>query len=191
MKALLIIDLQNDFLPGGALPAPGGKRIIPVINRILKDFDLIVASKDWHPPNTLHFEIWPAHCIRNTKGAEFPEDFHKEYLDYVFLKGTGRADQGYSAFEATNADLQSYLEEQGVERLFLAGLTTEYCVKETAMDALGKGFQTFIIADAIAGVNQHPGNTVKALKDIELAGGVITDSQIMDYLKAKTINYGY
>jgi nicotinamidase/pyrazinamidase len=179
MNALLIIDLQNDFLPGGALPAPDGHRIIPVINRIIKEFDVVVASKDWHPPNSLHFEKWPPHCIRDTQGAEFPEGLEAQPIEQFFLKGTGGGDHGYSAFEATNEDLQAYLEKRGVKHLFLAGLTTEYCVKATAMDAIRKGFLTFIIQDAIAGVNQHPGDAEQALKDLELAGGIITDSQIM------------
>jgi nicotinamidase/pyrazinamidase len=179
MNALLIIDLQNDFLPGGALPAPDGRGIIPVINRIMKEFDVVVASKDWHPPNTLHFENWPPHCIRDTKGAEFPEDLQVQPIDQIFLKGTGGGDQGYSAFEATNEDLQAYLEKRGVKHLFLAGLTTEYCVKATALDAIRNGHLTFIIKDAIAGVDQHPDDAEKALKDMELAGGIITDSQIM------------
>jgi len=179
MNALLIIDLQNDFLPGGALPAPDGHRIIPLINRIMKEFDVVVASKDWHPPSTLHFENWPPHCIRDTKGAEFPEGLQVQSIEQIFLKGTGGGDQGYSAFEATNADLQAYLEERGVTHLFLAGLTTEYCVKATALDAILNGNLTFIIKDAIAGVDQHPGDAEKALKDMELAGGIITDSHNM------------
>ena len=179
MNALLIIDLQNDFLPGGALPAPDGQRIIPLINRIMEEFEVLVAFRDWHPPNTLHFKNWRPHCIKDTEGAEFPEEFNTQKLEQVFLKGTGSGDQGYSAFGATNADLQSYLEERGVKRLFLAGLTTEYCVKATALDAIRRGFQTFIIKDAIAGVEQHPGDSEKALKDLELAGGIITDSQIL------------
>ena len=179
MNALLIIDLQIDFLPGGALPAPEGHRIVPVINRIMKEFDVVVASKDWHPPNTRHFKNWPPHCIRDTEGAEFPEGLHKQHIEQVFLKGTGGGDDGYSAFEATNGDLQAYLEKRGVRHLFLAGLTTEYCVKSTALDAIRRGMMTFIIKDAIAGVDQHPGDAEKALKDLELAGGIITDSQIM------------
>jgi len=179
MNALLIVDLQNDFLPGGALPAPDGLRIIPVINRIMKEFDVVVASKDWHPPNTLHFEKWPPHCIRDTAGAEFPEGLEIQLIEQIFLKGTGGGDQGYSAFEATNADLQAYLEKRRVKHLFLAGLTTEYCVKATALDSIRKGNLTFIITDAIAGVDQHPDDAKKALKDMELAGGIITDSKVM------------
>jgi nicotinamidase/pyrazinamidase len=145
----------------------------------MKEFVSVVASKDWHPPHTRHFENWPPHCIGETEGAEFPQGFHKQHVEQVFLKGTEGVDDGYSAFEATNADLQAYLQQRGVKHLFLAGLTTEYCVKSTALDAIRKGILTFIIKDAIAGVDQHPGDAEKALKDLELAGGIITDSQTM------------
>lgn len=176
MNALLIIDLQNDFLPGGALPAPEGDRIIPVINRIMKDFDLVIASKDWHPAGTGHFDHWPPHCIQDTKGSEFPAGFSDQHVEKVFLKGTGNKDDGYSAFEATNAELESYLREQNVQGLFLAGLTTEYCVKATAMDALRMNFPTFIIKDAIAPVEANPGDGEKALREMESEGAIVTAS---------------
>ncbi|MEA3461609.1 MAG: isochorismatase family protein [Bacteroidota bacterium] len=176
MNALLIIDLQNDFLPGGALPAPEGNRIIPVINRIMKEFDVVIASRDWHPPDTLHFNHWSPHCIRDTEGAAFPGEFLNQNLDTVFLKGTGSQDDGYSAFDATNADLQSYLEEHDVNRLFLAGLTTEYCVKATALEAVSKNILTFIVKDAVAAVGANPGDGEKAMRDLELVGVIITDS---------------
>jgi nicotinamidase/pyrazinamidase len=149
------------FLPGGALPAPAGNRIIPVINRIMKEFDLVIASRDWHPPDTIHSKHWPPHCIRDTEGAEFPAELLYQNLDTVFLKGTGSQDDGYSAFDATNSDLQSYLEEHDVNRLFLAGLTTEYCVKATALEAVSKNFLTFIVKDAVAAVEANAGDGKK------------------------------
>ena len=176
MNALLIIDLQNDFLPGGALPAPEGNRIIPVINSIMKEFDLVIASKDWHSPDTTHFDRWPPHCIRETEGSEFPGEFNPRAVDQVFLKGTGQKDDGYSAFEATNLDLLSYLRKRNIQRLYLAGLTTEYCVKATAEDALRSKFPTYIIQDAVAPVEARPGDGDKALREMEAAGAVLTDS---------------
>jgi nicotinamidase/pyrazinamidase len=178
MNALLIIDLQNDFLPGGALPAPDGHRIIPVINRIMKGFDLVLASRDWHPPDSVHFNRWPPHCVRDTAGAEFPGEFDQEKVHKIFLKGTGQKDDGYSAFEATNADLKSYLQERNVKRLFLAGLTTEYCVRSTAMDAIQLDYHTSIIRDAVAPVEAQPGDGEKAVREMEAAGAIITDSQL-------------
>jgi nicotinamidase/pyrazinamidase len=176
MNALLIIDLQNDFLPGGALPAPEGNRIIPVINRIMNEFDLVIASKDWHSPDTGHFDHWPPHCIRETEGAEFPGEFNPQAVEQVFLKGTGQKDDGYSAFEATSMNLRSYLRKRNIQRLYLAGLTTEYCVKATAEDALRLKFPTYIIKDAVAPVEARPGDGEKALREMEAAGAVITDS---------------
>jgi nicotinamidase/pyrazinamidase len=170
MKALLIIDLQNDFLPGGALPAPEGDRIIPVINGMMDRFDLVIASRDWHPGDSSHFKRWPPHCIRNTGGASFPESLDAEKIKQEFLKGTGNEDDGYSAFEATNVDLDEYLKKKGVTELFLAGLTTEYCVKSTALDAVRNGYETTVIADATAGVMENPGDEEKAYRDMRKAG---------------------
>jgi len=164
------------------LPAPGGNGIIPVINNIMGLFDTIIASKDWHPSRTKHFGKWPVHCIRETEGAEFPEAFNREQVQKLFLKGTGTGDDGYSAFEATNSDLQSYLEEQGVTRLFLSGLTTEYCVKATALDAIRRGFLTFLIKDAVAGVEAREDDVEKAIREMEMAGVIITDSKMLELM---------
>jgi nicotinamidase/pyrazinamidase len=179
VNALLIIDLQQDFLPGGALPTPEGYHIIPVINRIMKGFDLVLASKDWHPPDTVHFDHWPPHCVKDSEGAEFPEDFFDQQIEQLFLKGTGQKDDGYSAFEATNVDLKYYLNKHGVHRLFLAGLTTEYCVKATAMEAIRNNYHTIIVKDAVAAVEANPGDGKKAIKEMESAGVIITDSQLL------------
>ena len=97
MKALLIVDVQNDFCPGGALGAPGNDEVVPVINKIQDKFDVVVASKDWHPENSIHFEKWPVHCVANTKGAEFHPDLKTGKIDTIFLKGTGNKDDGYSS----------------------------------------------------------------------------------------------
>ena len=104
-RALLIVDVQNDFCPGGALPAPTGDKVVPVINKIIDKFSNIVASRDWHPKVTVHFNKWPEHCVQNTKGADFPKELNKEKFDQIFEKGTRNIDDGYSAFEATNVDL--------------------------------------------------------------------------------------
>ncbi len=170
MKALLIVDLQNDFLPGGALPAPGGNRIIPEINRIMDQYDLVIASRDWHPEDSTHFKHWPPHCIRHTKGADFPDDLDTGKIRKEFLKGTGSSDDGYSAFEATNTDLDAYLRENNIKTLYLAGLTTEYCVKSTALDAVKQGYRTYVIANATAGVQAQPGDEQKAYQEMHKAG---------------------
>lgn len=173
MKALIIVDLQNDFLPGGALPAPEGNKIIPEINRIMHQFDMVVASRDWHPENSIHFDRWPHHCVRDTEGAAYPEGLDSEKINKEFLKGTGGRDDGYSAFEATSANLDIYLKENKVDELYCCGLTTEYCVKATALDAVKNGYKTCVIRNATAGVKANPGDEEKAYREMEEAGVVV------------------
>jgi nicotinamidase/pyrazinamidase len=136
----------------------------------MDQFDLVIASRDWHPEESDHFYRWPSHCIRNTPGAAFPEDLNTEKIKEEFLKGTGQEDGGYSAFEATNADLDAYLKKRMVKQLYLAGLTTEYCVMATALEARRRGYETAVIAPAVAGVNMQPGDEVKALREMHMAG---------------------
>jgi nicotinamidase/pyrazinamidase len=176
MKALLIIDLQNDFLPGGALPAPEGNKIIPVINRIMDQFDLVIASRDWHPDNTTHFERWPPHCIRGTEGAAPPDSFQTVELKKIFLKGTENKDDGYSAFDATNENLDDYLKQHNISRLFVAGLTIEYCIRATVLDALKYGYHTYVIKDASAGVEAGKNDVDLAIKEMQRAGAHIINS---------------
>jgi len=178
MKALLIVDLQNDFLPGGALPAPEGNKIIPVINKLLDQYDLVIASKDWHPEDTVHFQKWPVHCVKGSPGANFPPALNQEKINLIVEKGTRNSDDGYSAFEATNVDLDSYLKEKNVDELHITGLTTEYCVKNTVLDALQAGYSSFVIKDAVEGVKAHPGDEEKAWEEMISTGAkVITSRQ--------------
>ncbi len=183
MKALLIVDLQNDFCPNGALPAPDGDRIVPVINRLMDKFDYVLASKDWHPANTIHFETWPVHCVRDTPGAEFHPDLDASKLDFVFLKGTDNKDDGYPAFEATNENLTTYLRKKKISELYVAGLVTEYCVKQTMLDALKNGFKTFLIEDAVQGICKDKNDVSEAIADMKKAGALMANSgTIMDSL---------
>ena len=115
MKALLIVDVQKDFCPGGALAVGDGDKIVPAINSIMDDFDIVVASRDDHPQCSKHFESWPAHCVRGTEGAEFHDELNVSRIDQVFTKGTGAEDDGYSAFDATNLDLEAYLRSKNVQ----------------------------------------------------------------------------
>ncbi len=173
MRALLIVDLQNDFLPGGALPAAGGNEIIPVVNLLQNYFELIIASKDCHPDDTVHFQKWPVHCVNGSYGAAFPKELKQDKIELEFLKGTRNIDDGYSAFEATNSQLGEYLRRKGVDEIVIAGLTTEYCVKNTVLDALQSGFKTFVVKDAVAAVKAFPGEEEKAWEEMEKAGAVI------------------
>lgn len=178
-KALLIVDVQNDFCPGGALAAPAGNDIIPVINKIMDKFDLVIASKDWHPVKTVHFEIWPVHCVRATRGASFHPDLDTTKIDEVVLKGTSNSDDGYSAFEATNYDLTYLLQKKNIEEVYVCGLTTEYCVKATAEDALKAGFKVSVVVDATAAVAAKEGDEKKALEAIQKMGiGLVRSDEI-------------
>lgn len=169
-RALMIIDVQNDFCPGGALPVPEGDRVVPVINRLMDQFDLVVATRDWHPEQTAHFGKWPVHCVRNTPGARFHPDLDTSGIDKVVSKGTGTKDDGYSAFETEELDLAAWLREQRVTDLYFTGLATEYCVKASALDAVKHGFKTFVITDAIRGIDVNPGDIEKALKEMKEVG---------------------
>lgn len=178
-RALIIIDVQRDFCPGGALAASKGDEIIPVINRLMNKFEIILASKDWHPSKTVHFEKWPPHCIRGTEGADFHPDLNQQKIELVALKGTGNSDDGYSAFEATNVDIVHWLKRKKVDTVYTCGIATEYCVMSTARDAVMAGFKTYCITDAIASVNVHPGDEKNALikmKDLRII--LITSDKI-------------
>jgi nicotinamidase/pyrazinamidase len=178
--ALLIVDVQNDFCPGGALPTPQGDIVVPVINKLMDKFDLIIASRDWHPEDTIHFNLWPVHCVKETHGADFPADLKREKIIQIFEKGTGSKDDGYSAFEATNKNLVKYLNEKEIDKLYIAGLTAEYCVKSTVLDALKYGFKTFVIKDAVEGLRQNKNDFDNAIEEMNNAGAIIITSEDID-----------
>jgi len=170
MKVLLIVDVQNDFCEGGALGASGNDKVVPVINKLQPKFDFIVASKDWHPENSVHFDKWPVHCVRNTQGAAFHPELNTENIDKVVLKGTNDKDDGYSAFEATTDNLVELLRKKDVDKLCIAGLTTDYCVKNTVLDALKNGFEIYVVEDGISAVDVNPGDGDKAIKEMKEQG---------------------
>jgi nicotinamidase/pyrazinamidase len=176
MKALLIVDVQNDFCPGGTLAVPEGDKVVPVINQMMDLFPLVIASKDWHPKNSVHFKKWPPHCVQDTKGADFHPQLNTSKLKKIFLKGTKNKDDGYSAFEATSSNLAQFLKKEKVEELYVAGLATDYCVKATALDADKNGFETFVVEDAVAAVNVKSGDGEKALKEMAHAGVTLINS---------------
>ena len=175
-KVLLIVDVQNDFCPGGALAVNDGDKIVPIINQIEDKFDFVISSQDWHPANTVHFEKWPPHCIAGTFGADFHPNLITDKIDLKLLKGTGNKDDGYSAFEATNVSLIDYLHENQITDLFVCGLATDYCVKATVLDALENGFHTYVITDAVAAVNMKKGDDSKALNEMYRKGCTLIES---------------
>lgn len=170
MKGLIVVDVQKDFCPGGALGTAEGDAIIPVINKLMEKFDHVVASKDWHPAETVHFKNWPVHCVRGTAGARFHDLLDTKKIQEVALKGTGNTDDGYSAFEATNLDLYNWLKQHEIDEVYVCGIASEYCVMATAMDAKKSGFRTFVVEDAIAAVEAKAGDTSRAFDTMSSAG---------------------
>jgi nicotinamidase/pyrazinamidase len=142
----------------------------------MNKFDLIIASRDWHPEDSIHFNRWPVHCVKGSHGAHFPGELNREKFNQIFEKGTGSKDDGYSVFEATNKNLAEYLKENKVDELYIAGLTAEYCVKSTVLDAVIKGFKTFVIKDAVEGIRQNEDAFEDAFDEMEKAGATIITS---------------
>ncbi|KUH33303.1 nicotinamidase [Thermococcus celericrescens] len=171
-EALIIVDMQRDFMPGGALPVPDGEGIIPRCNRYIEEFRkrgaLIVATRDWHPENHVSFREqggpWPRHCVQNTPGAEFVVELPADVV--IISKATGPDKEAYSGFEGTN--LAEILKRNGVRRVYICGVATEYCVKATALDAVKHGFETYLLRDAVKGIK--PQNEERALGEMERAG---------------------
>jgi nicotinamidase/pyrazinamidase len=177
-KALLIVDFQNDFTPGGALPVPEGDRIADPVNRLAERFDLVLATRDWHPPDHSSFEEhggpWPVHCVGESDGAQFHSAFADEHVDVVVDKGQDPHTEGYSGFEGTG--LEEMLRERGVDEVVVGGLATDYCVKNTVLDALRHGFDVTVVEDAIRGVDVNEGDSERALDKMREAGARITTS---------------
>ena len=177
--ALIVVDVQNDFMPWGALPVPDGDKVIPMLNEYISIFTksgaFVVASRDWHPPNHSSFKpyggIWPVHCVRNTEGAMFHKDLKLPKEVYIVSKATSQEKDAYSAFDDTG--LADVLREKGIKRVFVGGLATDYCVKATILDSLKNGFCTFLLEDASRGVNVNEGDVDNAIRTMLENGAVI------------------
>jgi nicotinamidase/pyrazinamidase len=181
--ALVIVDVQNDFCPGGALAVPDGDRVVPVLNRCIERFDAlgapIVASRDWHPPVTRHFKAhggaWPPHCVQGTTGAEFHRDLRLPARAIVVSKGMNPEDDAYSCFQAEDPSGMPFaatLGELGARRLVVGGLATDYCVKATVLDALREGFEVVVLEDAIRAVDLAPGDGARAIEAMQASGAM-------------------
>lgn len=179
--ALLIVDVQNDFCPGGALAVNEGDQVIPPLNAVAEAVaargGLVLASRDWHPTDTKHFAAfggkWPVHCVQNTPGAAFHPALKLPEGTIVISKGTSREDDGYSAFEGRADDgrtLHEVLQAHGVQRLLVGGLATDYCVRASVLDALKHGYEVVVLTDAIRGVNLQPDDSERALQEMQAAG---------------------
>ncbi|MEW6301879.1 MAG: bifunctional nicotinamidase/pyrazinamidase [Verrucomicrobiota bacterium] len=193
-KALIVVDVQNDFVPGGALAVPKGDEVVPVINKLIQEYDLVVATKDWHPKNHVSFAsrhpghrvgdrvelencnqtLWPDHCVQGTKGAEFVPGLETKKFAKVFEKGvspeidsySGLYDNGYG--RATG--LEAYLKGEKVEEVYIVGLATDYTVKYTALDCKKAGFKTHVIKAGCRAVNLNAGDEEKALRELQTGG---------------------
>jgi nicotinamidase/pyrazinamidase len=194
VDALLIVDFQNDFTPGGALPVAEGDRIADPINQLLYRFDLVIATRDWHPADHGSFagvevdpakwrgadppSIWPVHCVAGTPGAELHPDLERAKVDVVIDKGQDPNSEGESGYHDTR--LGDLLREREVDRLFVTGLATDYCVKNTVLDARRDGFDVTVVEDAVRGVDVEPGDSEGALEEMENAGArLVTSDEIL------------
>ncbi len=207
MRALILVDIQNDFLPGGALEVPGGDKIIPLINHLQPFFQLVIATQDWHPANHGSFAanhpgkaagdlidlnglaqvLWPVHCVQDTEGAAFSNELDSSRIRKIFVKGTDTGIDSYSGFfdnghrKATG--LEDYLRDQQVEEVFVVGLAADYCVKFTALDSRASGFKTYVVTDATRGVNLSANDTREAFSQLEAEGiHLISSAEVVEMM---------
>ncbi len=177
--ALIVVDMQKDFMPGGALPVPEGDKIIPRLNQYTKLFNSlglpVFFTRDWHPPDHISFKeqggVWPPHCVQNTEGALFHKDlFIPQDNRFIISKGTSKDFDAYSGFQGTVLD--SLLRERGIRRVFVGGVATDYCVKNTVLGAINLGYEAFLLLDGIKGVDVNPGDSERAIEEMLRAGTV-------------------
>jgi len=200
MKALILVDIQNDFIPGGALPVHEGDQVVPIANKLIDKFDLIVATQDWHPSdhgsfaanhtgknigeiielNGLQQILWPVHCVQESDGAHFHPQLMINKVHKIIPKGTNAEIDSYSGFNDNghlkSTGLADYLKNKGVTDVYICGLATDYCVKFTAIDAVQENFKTYVIQDACRGVNLNPGDVQHAISEMKEAGCHIVES---------------
>jgi nicotinamidase/pyrazinamidase len=200
MNVLIIVDLQNDFLPGGALPVPHGDEVIPLANELQRKFELVLATKDWHPPDHGSFAanhpgkkpgdrivldgieqiLWPVHCVQNTRGAEFALSFETSRVAHIFHKGIDTKIDSYSTFfdnaHRRHTGLADYLKKRSIKDIYLMGLALDYCVKYSALDARQLGLNTYVIVDGCRGIELESGDISRALNEMKRVGAVLLKS---------------
>lgn len=206
-SALLLVDLQNDFCPGGLFAVPAGDSIIPIANTLQTFVPLVIATQDWHPQDHLSFAenhpgkaigdtvmldgipqtLWPVHCVQGTQGAEFHPDLNRARIQHVVHKGTDKTVDSYSAFfdnaHKRTTGLHDYLQSKNITNLYILGLTTEYCVKYSVLDALQLGYQITVIEDACKGIGLRANDIADAVADMKAAGATfLTHSQFIKSL---------
>lgn len=200
-KALILVDLQNDFCELGALAVPNGNEVVPLANQLMPQFDLVVATQDWHPGdhgsfaanhpwrkpgqiielNGLSQILWPIHCVQESFGAEFVDELETEKIDKVFPKGTDAGIDSYSGFfdngHRNSTGLGDFLKEKDVKEVYIMGLAADYCVKFTALDAVDLGFKTYLVEDGTRGVNIQEDDTLNAFKEMKEKGIIFTNTK--------------
>jgi len=200
MNVLIIVDLQNDFLPGGALPVPHGDEVIPLANELQRKFELVLATKDWHPPDHGSFAanhpgkkpgdrivldgieqiLWPVHCVQNTRGAEFALSFETSRVAHIFHKGIDPKIDSYSTFfdnaHRRHTGLADYLKKRSIKDIYLMGLALDYCVRYSALDARQLGLNTYVIVDGCRGIELESGDISRALNEMKRVGAVLLKS---------------
>jgi len=185
--ALILVDVQNDFCPGGALAVPEGDRIVGAVNRLAPAFPFVAATKDWHTPDHVSFEQqggpWPPHCVQGTPGAELHPDLDRSNIDLIVRKGylpDRDTFEGLEAVSESGDSLDKVLKEREVDSIYVAGLATDYCVKATVLDALKKGYRVFAVTDAMRAVNLEPDDGRQALEEMAAAGAeLVTSEQVL------------
>jgi nicotinamidase/pyrazinamidase len=189
-KALIVVSVQNDFCPGGSLAVTDGDQVIPVINGLIPQFEVVVYTRDWHPEKHISFattprftdKSWPVHCVANTHGADFHPALSFNLNAVIIDQGTEADTEAYSGFQGTN--LAKNLHKFGINTLFITGLATDYCIKATALDAVKEGFKVYLISDAVKGVDNPPGTVAGALAEMKQAGVVmITSVEVGSYVQ--------
>lgn len=187
-SALVLVDIQNDFCPGGALAVEEGDQIVEVVNRLMPRFPLVISTQDWHPANHVSFKAqggpWPPHCVQGTSGAELHPALNKQTIAHYFRKATSPNKDDYSEFEGRDEEdrsLDQLLKSNDVQRVFVVGLATDYCVLATVLDGLKLGFEVFVVTDAVRAVNVEPEDGANALRQMSAAGAhLVTSDEILE-----------
>jgi nicotinamidase/pyrazinamidase len=177
MDGLIVVDVQNDFCPGGALPVPDGDAVVEPINRLMEEIRFTVATRDWHPPDHHSFTEqggpWPVHCVAGTAGAQLHAKLHSSEIEAIVDVGRDPADEGYSGFE--HSDLEQLLHQRGFDTVHIAGLALDYCVRATALDARRAGFNVILHRGATRAINVEPGDEERTLEELRAAGVKVVD----------------
>lgn len=186
-SALVLVDIQNDFCPGGALAVAEGDQIIEAVNRLIPEFQLVISTQDWHPADHVSFKEqggpWPPHCVQGTEGAELHAALNRERISYYFRKASAPDKDAYSEFEGVDAagrTLDEALKSHAIKRIYVVGLATDYCVKATVLDGVKHGYEVYAVTDAMRAVNVAPDDGARALEEMERAGArLVTSDQIL------------